>query len=303
MNKLTKLFNILFFKDVYALGYRVNNNDGELTIKADIPYNIIPPTDKEWYADPFLFEYGNECYLFAEIMNYKNKRGSIGVLNLNEDKRRFRIALQESFHLSYPNVFRYKNNIYMIPETCFVKQLRLYKCISFPNKWELEWVMLDDVTYVDTSIYISNDMIFAETHDKTANRNRFFKIDVDNRCIKEIIPTNDKYIDIRNGGNFIKTTSGVFHALQDCENVYGEYLHIAKVDKFDEQGLIETEISQYKVSDIKTTNKKRYERIHTFNRCMDVEVVDLFFSKLDLLHVFPKLIASIKCKLNSNKKQ
>lgn len=33
------------------------------------------------------------------------------------------------------------------------------------------------------------------------------------------------------GSNFIKTKCGIYHALQNCEEVYGEYLHIGKIDK------------------------------------------------------------------------
>ena len=295
MNKLIKIIKIIFFKDVYAIGYRTNNDEGEFKIKADIPYQIIPPTEKEWYADPFLFEYDNDKYLFAEVMNYADGRGSIGVLKLNGDKQ-FKTVLKEPFHLSYPNVFKCKDNIYMIPETNSAKQLRLYKCNRFPYKWELEWIMLKDVKYVDTSVYLSNDTIYAETHDKLLNKNRFFKIDIEKRNIEEITNTDNKYINIRPGGNFIKTKSGIYHALQNCEEVYGEYLHIGKVDSFNNNGLSETEIMTYKVSDIKTTDKKHYERVHTFNKCKEIEVIDLLYTKLDLVHFFNKLQVSIKQK-------
>lgn len=295
MNRLTKIIKILFKKEIYAIGYRINSDNDEFKIHSEIPYQIIPPEKNEWYADPFLFSYNNEIYLFAEVMNYSDGKGSIGVLNLNKEKK-FKTALSEPFHLSYPNVFKYKNEIYMIPETCFSNQLRLYKSSQFPNKWELEWIMLDGVKYVDTSVFILNDKIYLETQDKVLNGNKCFKIDIGKKGIEEINLTHKKYINRRCGGNFFETKSGIYHALQNCDEEYGQYLHIGKIESFDDYGISETEVSTLKVSDIQTADKKKYERVHTFNKCGDIEVIDLLYTKLDLINLLPKFIHSLKHK-------
>ena len=45
------------------------------------------------------------------------------------------IALIEEFHLSYPYLFEFKDDLYMCPETGEKGEIRLYKCIDFPLKW------------------------------------------------------------------------------------------------------------------------------------------------------------------------
>lgn len=67
-----------------------------------------------------------------------NGRGVLGCLCLSDGDTCFKEVLNENFHLSYPNVFEYDGSIYMLPETFESNQLRLYKCVSFPYKWELD---------------------------------------------------------------------------------------------------------------------------------------------------------------------
>ena len=46
-----------------------------------------------------------------------------------------RIVLTESFHLSYPYVFKYDGIYYMIPETYHANSIRVYQATNFPYDW------------------------------------------------------------------------------------------------------------------------------------------------------------------------
>ena len=46
-------------------------------------------------------------------------------------------ALEEDFHLSFPTVFDWNGEIWMLPETGSDHSLRLYRCRAFPTGWEL----------------------------------------------------------------------------------------------------------------------------------------------------------------------
>ena len=117
--------------------------------------------DKDYHnfgaADPFIFK----NYIFAELMDPKlnstiiegrennkyirlklHKGGYIAVAK-NENPLIFKPILKDKFHFSYPHIFEYNNDIYMIPETYQSLQLRLYKCKDFPYTWELEKVLFE----------------------------------------------------------------------------------------------------------------------------------------------------------------
>lgn len=289
MNKLKKLFKILFFREIYALAIR--NGEGE-------KFKIIYPTDAEWYADPFLFEYKNEVWLFSEVMNYENGRGHIGVMKLGEQNT-FKTALAEPFHLSFPNVFAHDGNIYMLPETCFSNSLRLYRCIDFPCKWTLESVLLDDVRFVDTAVFDNDGQLYLETFDKDSGGNRLFEFNIAEKRLLEIDSSAGNFVNRRPGGNFICGADGVYHALQNCDREYGEYLHIAKVERFDSDGLFENEITQVKVENLRLENHNlKFKRIHTFNSCKGYDVIDLLYTKLDLKNLPLKFIKCVSHKLH-----
>ena len=71
-----------------------------------------------YLADPFLVESNKKNYAFVEEYNFEKKKGVISVYLINSSKyERIGIALEENFHLSFPYVFKYENNYYLLPET------------------------------------------------------------------------------------------------------------------------------------------------------------------------------------------
>ena len=46
------------------------------------------------------------------------------------------VVLDEPFHLSYPYVFEFEGEHYMVPESHQDRSLRLYRAVDFPTRWE-----------------------------------------------------------------------------------------------------------------------------------------------------------------------
>src|SRR5207248_10692612 len=65
-------------------------------------------------------------------------------------------VLDTGYHLSYPFVFAYGNQIYMIPESGDVRETRLYRAMKFPHNWECEGVLLDVEGYDATLLLPQN---------------------------------------------------------------------------------------------------------------------------------------------------
>jgi hypothetical protein len=105
-------------------------------------------------ADPFMVRVQDDWLMFFEIFNQKKDRGEIAFArskdgyNWNYQK----IVLSEDFHLSYPYVFEFESNWYMIPESCEANSVRLYKATRFPDRWELVSKILVGSRFVDASI-------------------------------------------------------------------------------------------------------------------------------------------------------
>jgi len=114
----------------------------------------VSDVDALFVADPFMARRDGRWFMFFEVMNRGRRRGEIG-LAASEDGFKWayeRIVLAESFHLSYPYVFEWGGDWYMIPETHQIQAVRLYKAIEFPTQWRYEATLLTGHPFSDSSI-------------------------------------------------------------------------------------------------------------------------------------------------------
>ena len=78
---------------------------------------IEPPKNQAW-ADPFLISYKKEDYLFFENYEFSKKKAKISFIKIsNKNILEVDDALDMKFHLSYPFLWKEKNNIFMMPES------------------------------------------------------------------------------------------------------------------------------------------------------------------------------------------
>ena len=104
---------------VWGIAYRkATNFDGILTNKRkEEPFEILPNTDEFWFADPLLFEDNGKIWLFVEAYNYATHKGELGVFDvIDKTPQNFRIIIATPTHMSYPFVYKYNGEYYMIPK-------------------------------------------------------------------------------------------------------------------------------------------------------------------------------------------
>ena len=206
----------LFKENAYGVAIRpVNSN---------LPYSTKYPTIFNWYADPFPVSTETKDYLFVEIMNYHVVYGQIAVAEILGGKiTSFRKILSEPFHMSFPNVFKYCDTYYMIPETYQARQVRLYKCEKFPYDWRLEKVLLQNVELVDHALYFLDDttMIMLSLDISVPNRRvtRVYTIDMEKRLANEVKP-HGQYTQERAGGTIFQYNGFLFRAIQVLRRLF-----------------------------------------------------------------------------------
>jgi hypothetical protein len=61
-------------------------------------------------------------------------------------------VLKRDYHLSYPFVFEWQGEVYLLPETSADRKVQLFRCRSFPAAWEEDRVLLDGVNAVDATL-------------------------------------------------------------------------------------------------------------------------------------------------------
>jgi len=107
-----------------------------------------------YLADPFYCSKNDADYCFVEDYDEILCKGNISVYRIDEHKPIFvGTVLEDSFHFSFPYIFEYNEELYMCPETRAINEIRLYKCIDFPLKWEYCQTIMNGVSAVDTIIF------------------------------------------------------------------------------------------------------------------------------------------------------
>src|SRR5215510_15561131 len=99
----------------------------------------VRDTPAEFVADPFMLQKDGRWYMFFEVLDRRTNLGAIALATspdgLNWSYQQ--IVLAEPFHLSYPYVFEWQGEYFMIPETLGALAICLYKADVFPNRWSL----------------------------------------------------------------------------------------------------------------------------------------------------------------------
>jgi hypothetical protein len=145
------------------------------------PFELIPPPNNLnpvltrndiidvkalFVADPFMIKVENIWYMFFEIYNGSNGKGEIGSAR-SPDGLKWAydsVVLEEPFHLSYPYVFSWEDEIYMIPEAGSSLSIRIYKAKNFPLAWEFIGTLLSGQQFLDSSIIFYDNLwwLFTE---------------------------------------------------------------------------------------------------------------------------------------------
>lgn len=114
----------------------------------------IHPPEGHFWADPFVVKNKGGHFVFFEDYDYARGVGNISVFQIGTDGSLGppRTVLETGRHLSYPFVFEWQGEHYMIPESSSEGAVKLYRALSFPCQWALERILLDNIAAVDTTL-------------------------------------------------------------------------------------------------------------------------------------------------------
>ena len=278
MRIFTKAFKQALFRDQWALAFKISASQEIANTFYDFKL-IIPPKDRLW-ADPFPQKNMDKYFVFLEEYLYKEKKGHISVMEIDRTglwTPPVRV-LEKAYHLSYPFVFSWQGNYYMIPETFDNKTLELYRCVSFPSAWELEAVLMEKINAVDATLieidrvwwmFVNMAISGSAPHDELylfyadsplgpwkAHKRNPVKSDV--RCS-------------RPAGRLFHWKGNLYRPAQDCSVRYGYAISLNKINR-----LTPEDFQEELVSRITPNWNPNLAGIHTINNASELTIVDVF---------------------------
>ena len=284
INYSKKTFNYILSKLIlklqgkflrWGVAYQFTRNWNDVVLRRS---HKIPNPKNRFLADPFVMKKGISHFCFVEDYDYKTRKGSISAYKISPSGHEdLGVVLDEDFHLSYPFIFEYNKNIFMCPETNEKEEIRLYKCLQFPNKWKFHKTLMRNVSAADTNIFEFNNKWWIFTTIKKGIDDHNSQLHIfysDNPLSENWHPhgSNPVIFDplrARNGG-MIVVGNQIYRVFQrQGFAIYGESCGVAKIIT-----LSPTEYREEVCSFIEPKFFKNIKGVHTLNFCSNLFVLD-----------------------------
>ena len=281
--RLWKKIRFLFVVDQWVI--LIAQNTGYKFLSWGKFKSLIPPIDRFW-ADPFIWFHEDNYYVFAEEVLYSTHRGRIVCLTLDKELniQSNQIVLERPYHLSYPFLFEYQDQLYMIPETKGNKRIELYRCVHFPDQWEFVKTLVDDIQALDVTLLEANGKwwLFTYIQAKDSKWDTLHLYYADHPLSDQWIahPQNPVVKDIhsaRPAGRIFSEDGKLIRPAQDCSLRYGYAINFNQIIT-----LTETEYVEAHEYTFKSMAKSSFRATHTFNETDGVTVIDAILRRYRL---------------------
>ena len=287
----------------WCCAIRFNSKSSNIIDDTDAKFTVIKDSYRYWTADPFLFKKEEKYYLFFEMFDRLKRKGLLGCREISENGfGKMRIIYECRNHLSYPYIFEYDDDIFIIPECEQSGELFLLKCVKFPTEWKKEKVLINQrlvdttpITFEGVNYFISEIVDDKKVFDRV---DLFYE---ENGSFFEC-KSNPAKVDLnsaRCAGKVFKYNSSLVRPSQDCSRFYGEKLNFNRITKISKDEYREEIIKSVSVNDIKTDGNNNFIGIHTYNRIDNIEVIDLMISdNFNVLNIIGALLKKIRNIIN-----
>ena len=232
---------------------------------------------RRYYADPFVFSYEGQKWLFVEEFDYQAGKGIISCMPVTagHEPTGPQPILVRPYHLSYPFVFRHDEAIYMLPETGGNRTVELYRARSFPFDWALHQVLIQGINVYDATLLRHEErwwMFAAIAHRDGSTQDElgiFYSEHLEGPWqAHELNPVKSDCRSSRPAGQFVKYGDRLLRPAQDCEGGYGSALVWLEIEELTTGRFKEREIARWPGS------AALADGIHTFNFDQGLGAID-----------------------------
>ncbi|MGH3051261.1 MAG: glucosamine inositolphosphorylceramide transferase family protein, partial [Gaiellaceae bacterium] len=142
----------LFHRPSWSIDWRAGSWRTESSDQF-VPGGRLEPPRGEFYADPFVVDRDGRHYLFYEAYRHSLGRAELAVRELVDGAAGPATTIMaRPHHLSYPFVFRWRDDHFLLPESAESGLVQLYRAVDFPGEWCLDTTLLEGVRAYDSTL-------------------------------------------------------------------------------------------------------------------------------------------------------
>ena len=275
----SKIHNFSYF---YQWNIQIDFEDKEEFSTSFSKFKELRSPEDTFWADPFVLKKEGRWYVFFEEYLNSNNRGHLSVITVdNGDISEPIKILERDYHLSFPSIFEFEDQLYMIHGTTHNSEsyVELFKCENFPSKWIHHSKLIQDIPLVDTTMFYFNKKwwIFGCKGEKdgSSKSEELMLFYSDNPLSNKwnSHPMNPIVKDITKarpaGRIFIKDVK-IIRPAQNCFQVYGNGISFNEITKLNEK-----EYEEKQVEVFSTDWNNDLIGLHTFNFDKGCTVIDI----------------------------
>jgi len=275
-----RIYHLCCYSPHWRVGWRHTDGAGVWQSKdlSGSSWNTIPSPVQRFYADPFAMTWKGRTFVFFEDLDHRVGKGIISAIEFGATGPVGPVlpVLEEPWHLSYPFLIEHDDHLWMIPESTGHRDVALYRCIEFPNRWERHATLLSGLELADATIVRHQGLhyLFGASRDDAGGYSDTLSIFHANDLLGPWIPfaSNPVLLDrtsARPAGNFVTIDGRLWRPIQDCAEGYGCALKLAEIVE-----LSPTSFSQIVRHTIGPGPLWPGRKLHTLNRCGSLELID-----------------------------
>jgi len=223
----------------WTVGILTGRSPFDLSVPAGISNPVLTAAavtdfDADIVAHPFLVVNDSRYYLFCTVKYGPRDEGGIGLAEspdgLHWTYRQ--MVIKEPFVLSYPYVFKWQDDYYMVPEAHTESAVRLYRATNFPIEWTYEGDLITGDHFISASLAHFQDRwwMFVSPEGNRSLR-LFYSPDLKGpwteHPLSPIVKDNPDIA--RPGGRVIEIDGTLYRMGQDCDPTYGNQLHAFRI--------------------------------------------------------------------------
>lgn len=238
---------------------------------------LLAPRDDYW-ADPCVVAHGDRRLIFAEEYPARTHRAVIVCLELRPDgsAERLGIALDQTCHLSYPQVFQWQGQWYLTVESAAARCVRLYRACDFPLRWQPVADLVSDRVCVDPTLYHRDGcwFLFVNISESGGSTSEELFLFVSEQLTGPFRPhpANPIVSDVRRArpaGRLFEHQGRLIRPAQDCAASYGSAIVFSEVLELSAERYRERPLAR-----LDGSWSSNLDGCHTYSALPTLEVLD-----------------------------